>query len=122
MRSIALLVFLLSTPAASVPALASDFDLEPLQQKLSIELQERIEQSVLPALAARMERQPRRGPALPARIGAGPDPARTTAAVPLERDADALPARMTCRASTAYALECVVVSQRYGRERLAKVN
>jgi hypothetical protein len=122
MRPIALLVFLLSTPAASLPALASDFDLEPLQQKLSIELQERIEQTVLPALAARMERQLERGLALPARVDAGPDPARTTAAVPLSRDADALPARMTCRASTEYSLECVVVSRRSGVERVAKVD
>jgi hypothetical protein len=128
MRPIALLAFLLSTLAASHPTFASDFDFEPLQHKLSMDVQERIQQVILPALAARVEQQIERelavlegGPALPARIDAGSDPALAATTVPASGGSDAEPTRMTCRTSTEHTLECVVVSKRPGLERVAKV-
>ena len=117
MRPIAFLAFLFPTLAASPAALASDFDFEPLQQKVSWELQERIHQTVLATVAARVERQLERALALPA---SGPAPARATAAGPVAPDSNDRP-RMTCQASTQYALECVVVSKRSGLERVAQV-
>ena len=127
MRPIAFLAFLLLTFAASPAALASDFDLEPLQQKLSMELQERIDQRVFAAVAALVERQlarslalPAIGPAVPERVGVGQALARATVAGPVAPDADARPVRMTCRASSEYDLECVVVSKRSILERVAQ--
>jgi len=145
MRPIAFLAFLLPTLAASPAALASDptlaaspaalasdFDFEPLQQKLSMELQERIDQTVLAAVAARVERQlgralalPAIGRAIPERVGVGRAPARATLAgpvAPVASDSDARPVRMTCRASSEYALECVVVAKRSNLERVAQVH
>jgi len=127
MRPIAFLAFLLLTLAASPAALASDFDFEPLQQKLSMELQERIDQRVSAAVAALVEQQlgralalPAIGPAIPERVGVGQAPARSTVAGPAAPDADARPVRMTCRASSEYDLECVVVSERSNLERVAQ--
>ena len=101
MRPFAFLCLLLPMLAMPPAALASDFDLEELDQKLSMALQQQIDQPLLAALAARIEPQPVRERSVPA--------------------GDPGPARMTCRVSAANALECIVVARRPREGRIAQL-
>jgi hypothetical protein len=101
MRPFAFLSLLLPMLAMPAAALASDFDIEELDQKLSLALQQQIDQTLLATLAAPIEPQQLRERGVPA--------------------GDPGPARMTCRASGAKTLECVVVARRPREGRIAQL-
>jgi len=101
MRAIVFLCLVLPMLAVPPAALASDFDLDELDQKLSLALQRQIDQSLLAAVASRIEPQQAPESIVPAN-----EPGRS---------------RMTCRVSTANALECVVVGRRPQAKRIAQL-
>ena len=101
MRTIAFLCLALPMLALPSAALASDFDVDELDQKLSVALQRQIDQPLLAALAARIEPQ-----LAPEKVVPAGEPGRS---------------RMTCRVSAANALECVLVAKRPQAKRIAQL-
>jgi hypothetical protein len=97
MRPLVRLLCVLTALAAPATAPRAGGELDSHQQQLALELQQRIDRDVRVAVEAALR-----------------------AHAPGAPDAFARPARMNCRSTTGYALECVVVSKRPGAERVAR--
>jgi len=124
MRPLVCLALLLPALAAPLAAPGAEGDLESLQRQLAQELAQRIDRDMRAALAVAVREHESAatdpGASLPVRVDSRGAPAGAASAGSAARGRDAPPTRMSCRTSTAYSLECVVVSRRPGLENIAR--